>query len=301
MLLSLLAVLWIKGAGMSSVFCDWLDITQSPDDNCYPEWQVFMGSASGNLFGDNARGYYQFPDGVAQYQCAKRFVRLSHSGGALRHIRAAGLFQNLLALLAERPHRVTRLDAALDLSADASGYIAGLRSRYPSGRVSLGRKSLSVTTILRTRDDGQESGSYYVGQRNCAARAIAKVYDKSLEQWEKRGIAMPPTTRIEVTARKDFGATLRDAAEPARLFWHLAGGVLADPPLDIEPWESGWGGSWSCASDFAIDVPARLSRLVSESGELSALISLADSLGDHGRGYLYGLLGTRLGIGSALQ
>ena len=60
-----------------------------------------------------------------------------------------------------------------------------------------------------------------------AARMTARVYDKSFEALKNRGEVYPlPVTRYEVTARKDSGVTLRDAAEPAAIFWHIASPAL---------------------------------------------------------------------------
>jgi len=152
-----------------------------------------------------------------------------------------------------------------------------------------------VRLLLDVRGDGRETGTFYVGHRT-AARATARVYDKAWERLQRANETCPPRTRYEVTVRKDYGATLRDAAEPRRLFWHVASPALLDAPDDVEPWDSGWGGGWR-AVDLPDPLPAEvLGRRVEFSPELAMLADIADRMGPEGRVWLARRLLAKLGV-----
>lgn len=275
-----------------AVFCDWLDVTFSPADTPLCLLEGFLLDLGAIVRGDGA---YGVGPGVLKVDRRARFLRVSASGSALAYMRDAGAFLAYLDILASAPHRVTRLDAALDVPRDGPDVLSELHSRYPDGQVSLGRKSLSVRRFLDVRPDGRETGTYYVGHRS-AARATARVYDKAWERLQKAGESGPPRTRYEVTVRKDYGATLRDAAEPRRLFWHVASPALLEQPGDVEPWDSGWGGGWR-AVDLPDPLPADiLGRRVESSPELDLLAGIADRMGPEGRVWLARRLLARLGV-----
>jgi hypothetical protein len=284
---------------MGSVICDWLDVTQSPQDTTSHIVRPFLVGAGATMRADGTREHYKLGGGSCVIDVRSQWVRLSFSGQSLAALRLQSAYLDLLGLLGEVPHRVTRLDAAYDVAVDTPRVLKALKRQYKAGRVSLGRKTLPVCTYESVRDDGATTGTYYVGLRT-KARATARVYDKQEEALKKRHEILPATTRYEITVRTGFGATLRDAAEPGRLFWHVASPALLAAPRNVEAWEPGWGGGWN--HDVApVDVAARLRYRVAESEDITAIIALADSLGDHGRGYLRELLDTRLGIGSALH
>ncbi|MNZ80335.1 Replication initiation factor [compost metagenome] len=223
---------------------------------------------------------------------ASRFAKVSISGGACAALRDLRLFEQALWVLHSSPHKVTRLDAALDLPMDAADVIQALCTRYPAGRVNLGRKALPVTRLTSTRMDGRESGTYYVGHRT-AARFTARVYDKTLEALEKRGEVIPTRTRFEVTARKDSGATLRDAGLPEAIFWHIAAPALLQRPEGIPVWSPNTDAAWA-APARVFDPAETLRRRVEGSAELDALLGVADAMGSAGRSYLLHLLAKRV-------
>lgn len=273
------------------IFCDWLDVTHPAVATPIDDLRLLLLSAHAEVrHGD----VYRLGEGTVKIDHKARFTRCSASGGALAHLRLIGAYSDFLGLLGTFPHRVTRLDAALDVAADGADVIAGLRRRYADGQVRLGRKALGVKLLLSVRPDGRETGTFYVGHRS-AARATARVYDKAWERSEKAGVEGPPRTRYEVTVRKDYGATLRDAAEPARLFWHVASPALLDAPGDIEPWDSSWADGWSAPTVELLPAEV-LSRRVSSSPELELLLNVADRLGPNGRILLARRVLQRLGV-----
>lgn len=282
------------------VICDWLDVTYSPDDVPEPELRtLLLGLGFLVEYDKGMQLMYRPPDGArgsVRVTYARRYGKISLSGGAIDYLRAADAWHEVLFHLSSSPHKVTRLDAALDVRTDAADVIARLMLRYPGGKVSLGRKALDVTRMLEVRADGRESGTYYVGYRS-HARATARVYDKRLEVLKRTGVDLGhELTRYEVTARKDYGATLHDAAEPEALFWHVAAPALIPRvPEGVA--------MWSADNDFTgweftpkAYVPAEvLERRVEYSAELEALKLLSDELGAHGRSFLLSLISAKLG------
>ena len=285
---------------MNEVICDWLDVTYSPDDIPLPELRKILIYAGFTLkFEAGQRVVYTMPGagGSISIIQSSRFGKVSLSGGICSLLRTLGLWCDVLAVLSSCPHKVTRLDAALDVPTDAADVISALRARYPTGQVALSRKALPVTTFLTVRPDGVESGTYYVGHRT-AARATARVYDKRLEQLQRWGRDIGhELTRYEVTARKDYGATLRDALEPAALFWHIASPALIyRKPEGVAMWEpygdlTGWEHEAPALDPYAV-----IDRRVEFSAELAALADVADELGAGGRLMLLRRIATQLGL-----
>ncbi|MNN15154.1 Replication initiation factor [compost metagenome] len=283
-------------ANKLQIICDWLDVTFAPDDCPYPELNLLLLGAGFEVSRDQGGAKCYLPPsgsrGMVQIVHASRYAKVSISGGACAVLRDLRLFEQVLWILHSSPHKVTRLDAALDLPLDAAQVIEALCARYPDGRVNLGRKALPVTRLVSTRADGRESGTYYVGHRT-AARFTARVYDKTLEALEKRGEVMPTTTRFEVTARKDSGATLRDAGLPEAVFWHIAAPALLKRPEGIPVWSPNTDAAWA-APARVFDPAETLRRRVEGSAELDALLAVADAMGGSGRSYLLHLLSRRV-------
>lgn len=288
----------------TEVVCDWLDVTYAPDDCPFPDVNRCLLAAGfmPKVSGESGVHVYLVPNGssgVVRVEHRSRFARISASGGACAFLRAAGCWADYLSALSSSPHKVSRLDAALDVPRDGALVIRELRARYPDGIASLTRKAMRVKTILAVRPDGLESGTWYLGYRT-RARVTARVYDKALELLEKQGLIIPPTTRYEITARSDSGATLRDAALPAALFWHVASPALLQAPEGAEMWNPNADLGWSHQPP-PVDAAAVLRRAV-ESLPLAELSMLSDDLGPSGRDYLRNLLLKRLAMaGDELQ
>lgn len=258
-----------------TVICDYLDVTYAPNDT--PERAVIVAIQSGmaECIAEHggAGSVWRLNGGTLKIEYRQAFARFSASGSFIEGLRIAGVFPDYLSALSESPHRVTRLDAAHDVLCDAAPIIAKLRKRFPR-ECSLSRKALKTKTILQTRADGKESGTWYVGHRS-KGRVTARVYDKQLEMMDRRQTEIPPMTRYELTFKKDIGVTLRDAAEPERVFWHYASPVLLRRPQNVPEWSSGWGGGWNYERpDVAL--AGVLKGRVQSSAELQSLIQMAD-------------------------
>lgn len=281
----------------SEVFCDWLDVTFAPDNCPYPDVNRLLLDAgfTSSPTRDYGSSLYSAPApfrGVIKIDHCSRWARISTSGGCCAALRASGHWMDYLSTLSSSPHSVTRLDASLDRGVDGAVAIQELRSRYPDGSASLGRKALRVKTFLEVRRDGLESGTWYLGHRS-RARVTARVYDKALELVSKYGETIPPTTRYEITARSGSGVTLRDAALPNNLFWHVASPALLQAPEGTDVWQPNDDLGWT-SPPRAFDAYALLSRRVEALSDLDALTVLADDLGPNGRATLLRLLEKRL-------
>lgn len=257
-----------------TVICDWLDVTYAPDST--PEQSVLdvlQLAGAECIATDRSGGAWRVGDGVFKLQYGYGFHRYSASGAVLERLRGAGMLMDYLSALSEAPHSVTRMDAAHDVLTDAAPVIAKLRKRFPR-ECALTRKALRTKTILQTRADGKESGTWYVGHRS-KGRVTARVYDKQLEMMERHGTEIPPMVRYELTFKKDIGVTLRDAAEPDRVFWHYASPVLLRRPQNVPEWSSGWGGGWHYEKP-EIALAGLLKSRIESSAELQAILAIAD-------------------------
>lgn len=281
------------------IICDWVDVTYSPVEAPYPEVNGLLLGLGYDVVRERGGRMVYRPakssgfHGIVAIEHRSGFARISASGGVCTALRAQGAWDEYLSLLGSSPHKVTRVDAALDLSVDAADVIPQLCARYPEGRVNLSRKALGIVRVVSMRDDGRESGTFYVGRDAKAARFTARVYDKSLEALQRRGQVLPTTTRFEVTACKDSGATLRDVAMPEALFWHIAAPALLQRPEGVPMWEKNQDLGWS-APPRSFNPADVLQRRVEGSGELEALLQVADSMGASGRAYLIHLLTRRI-------
>lgn len=277
------------------IFCDWLDVTYSPDCAPFPSVNRLLLAAGFDAETCDGDSYtYRLGRAFVTFGRSRGSIRASFSGSACGLFRDLGMWSDLLSELSSVPHRVTRVDAALDLRMDGADLVDLMRRRYPEGTASLSRKSSPTSSLLAVRpSDGRETGTWYVGNHK-RARYTARVYDKAWEALQKRGELLPPTARVEVTAKGgDSGATLRDAAEPAALFWHLASPAILDAPEGVTVWTPNRDLGWVAPKrDF--DAAALLRRRVESMAMLDALAAVADELGPEGRTYLLSLLETRL-------
>lgn len=277
------------------IFVDGLDVTYAPDDFPFPDLNTLLlsaGFAVSPSFEDSGR-LYRTPDqrGTVKLDQRSRFARASASGSACFHLRGCKLWDDYLMVLASSPHTVTKLDATLDLPMDGADLVDLMRKTYASGSVSLGRKAISTSVVLGVRADGRESGTWYAGYGS-SAKATAKVYDKAKQLLDRYGEVVPPRARVEVTAKKGYGATLRDAAMPESIFWNIASPALLRAPEGVAMWTPDTDGGWQ--SERREFVPAQvLKNRIENSGELDALIALAQSF-QGGMGVLRHLLNKRL-------
>ena len=268
----------LPNKGMTGIFCDWLDVTTPPDRE--HELRASVGQLVCSAFGSKVHDdLYSLGAGKVSIGFKYGVFRVSISGACVRCLEAQGLWENMLAELGDGPHRVTRLDAAVDFNLDGADALAMLQAAYPLGKVRLSQRPIKVTELVGTRADGRKTGTWYAGHRS-GAEITCRVYDKAQQMLDTRQEAIPPRTRAELTIRK--GCTLRDAYQPDRVFWHYMAPAIVERPSEAPEWSSGWAEGWTMEK---IDIlPAqRLKRLIERSPDLAAIVELADSLGPHGR------------------
>lgn len=267
----------------TDVFCDWLDFTLPADryelSDLIAEFHVFnfVESTEDSLRTPCGRGVLKF----TKYSSV---IRVSLSGACLTYIRLSGHFKDFIYWLSERPHHITRFDAALDISVPAPSVLSDLIRKYRGKDVKLGQRGLPVTTILTANDLGDQTGTFYVGHRKKAA-VTARVYDKQFEALEKNGALLPPTTRYEITVRGDRSKKspcLNDLFDPRSIFYEYASPALLKRPSGIASWSPDSSFSFTPEVSPGRTAYERASELVDEAGLLRSLARYAGDMGPHG-------------------
>ncbi|EEE9867660.1 hypothetical protein DI379_23550 [Salmonella enterica subsp. enterica serovar Javiana] len=154
-----------------------------------------------------------------------------------REYKDGSCLSELMSVLSEYRHNLTRCDISMDIAVDTPDFFLEFLPRLGSdGYYALRRDTLKVTRIITVRDDGQESGTIYIGKES-SARVKCSIYDKQLERREKNHEIIGPRTRIEFRLGKEFGASLFDVMAPDSLFWELAHPkILKEKPDGIPKW-----------------------------------------------------------------
>lgn len=280
---------------MTEVHCDYVQATFAADDWAAVREAIEPALDVGGChleLDEPGRVLWRAGDGTVKATRYGPVVAVGASGAVLASLRAVRAFAGYLAALGSVPHKVTRVDAALDVVEDTPDVLDRIRAAALSTRgISLTRKRVAprhVTRFVTTREDGRDTGTCYVGSRDADVRAA--VYDKRRERIDKGLPDVGPLTRYEV--RVKCGATLRDAAEPAAMFWHFMAPGILPAPRGQERWISRGDG-------YQVDWPdkplpaARLARRVEESPDVVALLRLSEEVGPRGFDFLVSLLRSR--------
>lgn len=204
---------------------------------------------------------------------------ISVSGAALSALRTAGVYGECLRLFGSEPHRLTRLDVALDVMVHAPPLLRDLYRRAVHGGVSLSRKSLDparhLTRYVGPGLDGEETGTIYLGARS--AEVKARVYDKRHERICRVGSDPGPWTRYELSVTSKVGVSLKDAWEPSPVFWHYMEDVLQgvlERPRGVPRWHPG-GDGFSLPSRPPRDPVGVLRCRLDRSREIQDVCSMA--------------------------
>lgn len=267
----------------SAVFCDALTVTVPLD-----QWESLPGDL-GDVFNsaslelqhqDEGREIWATPrdTGIVRLQrhAKARVVSVYASGAALGRLRFAKLFGQYLHVLAQRPHKVTRLDASADVACDAPPVVVDVRDRGRAGLVSLTRKAVAPASVEfweRLRPDGRISGSVYLAK---TADVSLLVYDKRLERFDnsaREWDGLDERVRFELRVRNGQ-PTLADAYAPAPLFFqHMAPSVVPRPADVPSRPHNGFG--FSVERGVPALPAARLQARVESSTDLGELCLLA--------------------------
>jgi len=268
-------------------FCDYLSVTFSPDNSPYYSIVEYFESLGFLVDSRDVKCTYiahVLEDSrlTVRLETSPQFHKLSIGGYTLDFLRVRSYINDVLALCASVPHRVTRLDAAVDVRKDAVAVFRSLDRKYPDGAIKLSRKSAKVTKILSRRPDGLDSGTYYIGKRT--AKVYARVYDKSHEAMQKRGEEIPfHLTRYELSICD--GVTLRDVSEPAGAFWFYASPSLLKAPVSAPAWEKREIDGWTYSKPDKLPAEV-LEGYLERSCHLERMVEIADSIGPNGRRHL---------------
>jgi hypothetical protein len=288
----------LSGDSSLPVVCDWLDVT------C-PEW--VMGEILDDLievllaagFEESGGVWRSESGGVIQAGLYRgRLFRVSCSGRSLADLRSAGLFESLLSGFVGFPYRVTRLDAAADFRIDGADAIESLHAAYPRRHVRLGQRAQKMSTMLAPRDwDGRESGTVYVGHRS-TSQITCRVYDKRKEVLDRTGEDPEHDwTRVEVTVKGKSGdasgPTLRDAVEPAGLFWCYASPSIVRATESACDRVSGVAEGWSMERVELLPAQVLKGRIEAFS-TLDHMVRVADRMGPEGRRWLKSRLSEKI-------
>ena len=272
---------------MTAPFCDFISATV-PED----EWHDLRREVSAELdalgmavdFDRDKETLWRDPhgDGTVKAKSINGVRAISATGAVCAGLRVAGRFASFLAAIASRPHRVTRLDASLDVVEDAPPALDAAVEKGRAGHVALTRKAVrprDVTTFYGVRADGRVSGTAYFGTVNADVRLC--MYDKQHERVSRGLPDVGPLTRYEMRLRSGCGITMRDAHDPAPVFWHFMPDEILSSPVGVVEWVAGGSGF-----DFERAAPLspveRLYRRIDDSPEVIALMRLAVEVGPQG-------------------
>lgn len=233
--------------------------------------------------------------GTVKAEKVGRVWKVGTSGAVCAGLRAAGRFESYLAAIGQFPHRVTRLDATVDVKTDAAPVVAEVTRAGRAGELQLTRKSVKpkdVVTLTGVRVDGEISGTVYVGAKRADVRMV--VYDKRHERITRKLPDVGNLTRYELRLRSGTGVTLKDAAEPDGVFWHYADPAFLSRPSGAPEWVPGGTGYELQRLEPSLPA-ARLKRRVEASAEIGSLLALAHEVGPYGVDFLCSLLRARAG------
>jgi hypothetical protein len=220
--------------------------------------------------------------------------KLGVSGEACASLRTVGAWGELLAVCGEAPHRVTRLDATLDVLEDARPVVRRLARLGRQGKLRITRKALRpehVTEYRGSYPDGTISGTVYLGSRHADVRPV--VYDKRLERVSKDFPDPGPCTRYEIRIRRGAGVTLRDAWDPTTVFWHFASPGLLQAPEGVSSWEPHAEG-FDVPSREPFSPGERVVRLMQDSRDFQRLARIVADAPPNDRSALLNMIRVRL-------
>lgn len=266
---------------MSKPFCDRLTVSVPASHDAALQDVLSEYAIQLKAVPDSRPGYWSLPSGGSFfYRKRQAYASLEASARALADLRALGVFGEYLQALGALPWRVTRLDATLDLPRDAAPFLETLYQRAKAGGVSLGRKAVLGSEVVRITssplygDGSGDTGTIYVpSKRFGAKRQYVTAYDKRQEVLSRGGRDPGPLLRIEASAARQKGATLGDAWDPTALFYDIVSPDILPKPDGVPDWEP-QAETWEGGGLPTAGPRARLDRYLSGSAG-DALLAMA--------------------------
>lgn len=267
-------------------FCDFLSVTSPASylDDLRRSLQPIVDAAGCDITRDEHGDGVTFglPNGTIALRTKFRVAMCSASGAALAHLRALNLYGDYLRVLASVPHRVTRIDCTVETPVAAPPVVARIAARAREGFIALSRKAVkpeSVVTYLSQDARGELTGTLYLGLPSAEVRGV--VYDKRHERESKMFPDPGPLLRYEIRVKGNFNPTLRDAYEPAALFYHFAAPDLLPRPASVQDWSPhAEGFTLEKQNDFT--AAQLMARKLDASADVARLIQLAIDCGPGG-------------------
>lgn len=266
---------------MTEVFCDDLRVTVPLD--CWPAVEgplaAFLADAGmAPEFRDDKRQQWRVNGGTVRAETYRVVRAVSASGQALARMRSLGMLGGFLATLGSVPSKVTGLHATLDTEESTPAVLERLMAKAASAEgLRAGRKRIPLGDLQRylvRLPDGTDTGSIYCGPKTNEIRPV--VYDKREERMAK-GAPDPgrDVTRYELRLR-DVGATLRDAYDPAPIFWRYMAPDFLPKPAGVADWVP-HGEGYALDKHVPLSAPERLTRRFTDSLDVGDLVRLAQS------------------------
>lgn len=283
---------------MNEVIADYLTVTV-PSGSIPPHSlaDYFVGIPSHTIREECPKTLYFTSDGGALIHTAtKGFDRIAASGRILHHFRALGIFRDYLSLIADHPHNVTRLDLACDVPVNPADVLPVLYERYKAG-YAFGRKAVPTAWTKKPGLDGRDSGCLYFGHRS-KHKVCAAIYDKALEAHEERGEVLPECLRYEFRFAREVGASLRDAAHPEALFYHVASPDFLPRPPWVPEWAPG-ADPWRPGPRQERLPAEKAESLVDSCADLATLARYAAEIGPEGVPWVLKLIRKKLERGAS--
>lgn len=271
----------------NTVFSDYLSVTYHPDNNvsdAFHHHVIPMGYSEYQKSRD--RYLYSFDDdpskGTYFIEANDRYHKIELSGLALAHLREQSLLDNTLALLADKPHSVTRLDLTMDIIEPFNRSVRRFKRKYPKDLCEHGKSRLRMEYFL-SRVGKDLRGAIYFGSKKGRHDVTGIVYNKSIQANEVYGFDLPKhTTRYELRFKKRVGASLRDVTSPESLFYKHASMFGMKTPKGTPEWVSG-----ACLPEFPKITPRtpyeRLDDYLQSNQAFAQMLVLADEMGTEGR------------------
>lgn len=203
---------------------------------------------------------------------------ISASGALLAALRGMERLVHYCATIAAHaPYKVTHLDLAHDVQADAPTELVMLYERLRVTGCALSRKRTPAGRIVAMMSrglDGRDTGTVFVGNRK-SAETTAAVYDRQQDARAKGKDDPGKLLRYEIRTGV-AGMSLKDVVVPDPLFYHFAAPDLLPRPAHVPDWQP-WGEGFSVpATQF--DPMQRLVRLVERSTDVDRMLQLADQV-----------------------
>jgi len=268
-------------------FADYLSLTTPIEstDAVVSDIMPVLDAAGGSVeFGDEFSSTIRVgPTGTVVLKRRHGVFCVSASGDALGTLRTSSLFGEYLAALSPHPHRVTRLDATLDVVADAPVLIRSLWRLASAGRIALSHKRVPGVNCSKFISpgaiDGRDTGSIYIGSKTAEIRAA--VYDKRNKLFVDTGSDVGPLTRYEMRYKSGVGCTLADAWDPTGVFWHYAAPGLLVRPDGVQPWVPHAEG-FEMSERQTFTAAELMDRKLDGSSDVRRLLELAEQVGPLG-------------------